>query len=682
MSWVERLIDAIYVEQGLKKPQKEVDSEDERSTANKGKRTAKVVDTPEPGDNEMATQLLLRPHYWARQQFVSRKSQGDVQSRFMKPCFSRISNAPDSLGMQLITPSQDQRSNSFVFMPFIDWELISMQTERKRCLRKLAKEPALRFWPRLPWPIQYPEWRELPIGAKLLIAYSQVEPPIHDRRTLDQAFYYTMNIENAWKRDTDQVLYRYFQTTNEPEEARILMADQLWIWIVDTPQKRDGEPESRLKTVVTAFPPRWSKKEAEDDTEGNEALLENARSVPDAHGRILSALYSDYSRNISSVTDLLCLIIDKCPALFHPLPEEVNDPLDYLDVFATEIGEQASQETDLADSMWEHSEKLQKHLDHKKDLLAQSTRKLFSRDGDRTLLSRVDNDIDKEMGLLSDITQETKCLKVVKDIMDELNGISYIFTQQMNVVRSMVDDAELQQNNVNDGRSHRRGDPDTDDAKSSKKGDVDRPPEEHSKDEESSTKTSDDNPPEGHYEDTPEDMELKYKRLLSTLKKRKETITHLKDEAYRVYRDKIAKTTQLCDLLDLKQKQATVFQAVLASQESREAERQGQTIMLFTIVTVIFVSVERTTHARGFGVQDVPDVIPLTVPLTIVILIISLLLAYSKLIKRLIIFVFGNGVDEQPAEGNDGHGGDGHVLVDLAPAIAARPAAQATAKNA
>lgn len=87
------------------------------------------------------------------------------------------------------------------------------------------------------------------MGAKLLIAYSQAEPEIHDRRTLDQAFYYTMNIENAWKRDTDQVLYRYFKTTGNSENARILMVDQLWIWTIDTPQKRDGESESRLSML-------------------------------------------------------------------------------------------------------------------------------------------------------------------------------------------------------------------------------------------------------------------------------------------------------------------------------------------------------------------------------------------------------------------------------------------------
>lgn len=87
-------------------------------------------------------------------------------------------------------------------MPFIDWESISMQMERKRCLSQVAKESG-NWLGTEPWSPQGAEWEELPMGAKLLIAYSQAEPEIHDRRTLDQAFYYTMNIENAWKRDTD-----------------------------------------------------------------------------------------------------------------------------------------------------------------------------------------------------------------------------------------------------------------------------------------------------------------------------------------------------------------------------------------------------------------------------------------------------------------------------------------------
>jgi len=56
------------------------------------------------------------------------------------------------------------------------------------------------------------------------------------------------------------------------------------------------------------------------------------------YGRILAA-FGESHTGIVSATDLVCLIIDKCSGLFHPRSDEVEDKLDYLDVFAVGIGE-------------------------------------------------------------------------------------------------------------------------------------------------------------------------------------------------------------------------------------------------------------------------------------------------------------------------------------------------------
>jgi hypothetical protein len=64
----------------------------------------------------------------------------------------------------------------------------------------------------------------------LLIAYNWEKSPIHDRRTLDQEFYYTLPAKNIRKRDEDQVLYRYMGGEDDlKDDPRILMVDQLWI---------------------------------------------------------------------------------------------------------------------------------------------------------------------------------------------------------------------------------------------------------------------------------------------------------------------------------------------------------------------------------------------------------------------------------------------------------------------
>src|SRR6266481_217868 len=112
-------------------------------------------------------------------------------------------------------------------MPYIDWEETSMHQIRQESFDKMITTGR---------PPDNQEWDDLPVGAKLLIAYNWEKSPIHDRRTLDQAFYYTLPAKNIRKRDEDQVLYRYMGGEDDlKDDPRILMVDQLWIWTIDTP---------------------------------------------------------------------------------------------------------------------------------------------------------------------------------------------------------------------------------------------------------------------------------------------------------------------------------------------------------------------------------------------------------------------------------------------------------------
>ncbi|KUI59766.1 hypothetical protein VP1G_07029 [Cytospora mali] len=54
------------------------------------------------------------------------------------------------------------------------------------------------------------------------------EPPLHIRRTLDQAYF--PNLKDTSERDRDQVVYR---ATRKPFRPRVVMVDQLWLWILD-----------------------------------------------------------------------------------------------------------------------------------------------------------------------------------------------------------------------------------------------------------------------------------------------------------------------------------------------------------------------------------------------------------------------------------------------------------------
>jgi hypothetical protein len=90
---------------------------------------------------------------------------------------------------------------------------------------------------------------------KLIENYLNRQPPLHPRRTLDQSYYWTL--KDTCSRDRDQVVYRGTApslkllhhgckkdnpakdkacpqcTENVKKVPRVVMVDQLWMWILD-----------------------------------------------------------------------------------------------------------------------------------------------------------------------------------------------------------------------------------------------------------------------------------------------------------------------------------------------------------------------------------------------------------------------------------------------------------------
>jgi hypothetical protein len=77
----------------------------------------------------------------------------------------------------------------------------------------------------------------------LLETYLHKKPPLHPRRTLDQSYYW--KLEDTRARDRDQVVYRGTRTGKDPRRTtRVIMVDQLWLYILDDRTFRDT---SRLR---------------------------------------------------------------------------------------------------------------------------------------------------------------------------------------------------------------------------------------------------------------------------------------------------------------------------------------------------------------------------------------------------------------------------------------------------
>ncbi|KAL2386345.1 hypothetical protein RJZ90_000741 [Blastomyces dermatitidis] len=85
----------------------------------------------------------------------------------------------------------------------------------------------------------------IPFDEHLVKGYlsplNPADSPLHLRRTLDQYFY--THLTNTTARDDGQVVYRYIRDNSA--EPKIFMVDQLWLWILND------------DTIISCFPRRW-----------------------------------------------------------------------------------------------------------------------------------------------------------------------------------------------------------------------------------------------------------------------------------------------------------------------------------------------------------------------------------------------------------------------------------------
>jgi hypothetical protein len=172
------------------------------------------------------------------------------------------------------------------------------------------------------------------------------------------------------------------------------------------------------------------------------------------------------------------------------------------------------------------------------------------------------------------IERETNCLHLIRDIRDELNMIKFVLHSQREVFESILSVAKKQKRIDLEAELH----------KSIAKGPYNQPGFNNAWSNVSDDLTDD--------------------RTIHTITQRLE---HLDNDAQRVetsvtpfsvyFGEFPADDFKLNHLLDLKQKQANIDEASSASKQAQEATRQaqetanqGKAILVFTVVTVIFVS--------------------------------------------------------------------------------------------
>ena len=133
-----------------------------------------------------------------------------------------------------------------LYLPYLHWDTYKRMVKRRDIVKRRLNQGRSRPFPES-------------IGSmdlELIVAWKYVnyDLPFHTRRTLDQFGY--PNLADTRARDDDQMLYK--MTKHPPKEkekneesskkdfyetlkdGKVLMVDQVWLWIVDTCEISDG----------------------------------------------------------------------------------------------------------------------------------------------------------------------------------------------------------------------------------------------------------------------------------------------------------------------------------------------------------------------------------------------------------------------------------------------------------
>ncbi|RYP13191.1 hypothetical protein DL765_007018 [Monosporascus sp. GIB2] len=590
MAWVEEAIARYYHEDRPEKDDLYINSKLRRS--------------------ETRTDMILKSEYWQSQRMFDDNTQ--VHARHMRPsCDTIVTND---------MTSDNHPKNVVLFMPYLHWETdrgrmlsatkikqISQEREHiattvdramaahqqdqhpdaasqthndynvddaptRRKLGGLAQRRKL-IGHVLRAAAALLESMDFDTEERLITKYLNERSPLHPRRTLDQSYYGAL--KSTGTRDRDQVVYRATKPTlhactdhlegkygkcrvcldNSKSVPRIIMVDQLWLWILDE------------KTIISSFPRRWGK----------------LRPDPSAiHKAIRLRLRHVRKDEIRSTFDLALIIIDQCSRVSFERPRIGDLRPNMIAMFAEAIRGVTYKQTAAFDQFLVYS-----------DLASRGQRRLSG-------FVRHRWDAAVTHNTLLTINPEGGLLKEAKDIIDEIHIILKIQSQQQMVMKAFV----KQVKQILLGRYR----------ESAKKRGPNGVTEK----------------PEDPEEDSAQRTLRRAQDLLNDVEDRTKELVDLLDSA---------KTTSnaLKDLLNLKQQQAGVIEAREAVKIASETKKQGQYIVMFTGITIIFLPLSFTASLFGMnavefngGELTLSQELKYMLPTCLGIIIFSFILAFSR----------------------------------------------------
>ncbi|KAJ5627668.1 hypothetical protein N7490_009896 [Penicillium lividum] len=255
---------------------------------------------------------------------------------------------------------------------------------------------------------------------------------------------------------------------------------------------------------------------------------------------------------VKSVHDLAIIITNRCSGVFdrHRLGD---DEYQFLDMFESSIGIATDRETLLFNRFNHASAQASRWLKSHRKLNRLARSRAHSISG-RDVPEEVESDDDYRHGDgsplfvddLLDIGEETDLLAEIKDIRDELNMIRTVLDHQKHVL------ADFQEVICETYQGQHRS----------------------------------------QYE-----VKKRFKDQQRMIEMNLKDIDRMDKQAERIYHS-------ITDLLDLKQKHANAFEARFARDQAAGTTRQSKTIMVFTIVTIVFLPLSFITSIFTINLKE------------------------------------------------------------------------------
>ncbi|KAH6712755.1 hypothetical protein BKA61DRAFT_484150 [Leptodontidium sp. MPI-SDFR-AT-0119] len=316
-------------------------------------------------------------------------------------------------------------------------------------------------------------------------------------------------------------------------------------------------PLHARRTLDQSFPRRWG------------------RNKPDwsgVHKGIRARLDHLREGEIQSVYDMALLIMNQCSTVFFDRTKPVDERPEILDIFSNALSHVSGMKCISFESFWRQLHKLSSS-DHQQADFEATARKYLN------------------------INPEGELLRETHDIIEELRMMSHIFNEQLHVVDQFTNHLK----NLREKEEKKK----TAEVKMldvmvevQKLGAVANQPQ--TSDRATVAKETADSGsrttisiPESTIQ-LAQDVGHEISSRLAELQKLEHSTVYVSDQ-------------QLKDLLSLKQQQASIIEAKYALKRADESVTQGRSIMLFTIVTIIFLPLSFMSSVFGMNTKDLAD---------------------------------------------------------------------------